>query len=204
MYIDLSTLSENQVYHSMIQTIIPRPVAWVLSENENLSFNLAPFSYFTGVSSRPPIIMLSVGKKPDGSLKDTRVNIEARSHFVVHIAHQQLAADVTESSRILPLGESELDRAGLQTKPFEGFSLPRLKDCRIALACECHSIQEMGEVPQSLIFGRVKCIFIDDSVGSVDEQGRLKVDAAAVDPIGRLGGDEYTSFGTVYSIPRPQ
>ncbi len=170
----------------------------------NLIFNLAPFSYFTAVSSRPPIIMLSVGKKPDGSFKDTRVNIECRSHFVVHIAHQQLAADVTESSRVLPLGESELDRAGLQTLPFEGFFLPRLKGCRIALACECHSIQEMGDVPQSLIFGRVKRIFIDDSVGAVDDKGRLKVDAAAVDPIGRLGGDEYTSLGKVFSIPRPK
>lgn len=204
MYIDLSTLSANQVYYSMIQTIIPRPVAWVLSENENQSLNLAPFSYFTAVSSHPPIIMLSVGKKPDGSFKDTRVNIEARSHFVVHIAHRDLAAQVTESSRVLPLGESEIDRANLQTQCFEGFSLPRLKACRIALACECHSIQEMGEVPQSLVFGKVKSIFIDDSVGSLDDGGRLTVDAAAVDPIARLGGDEYVSFGEVFSIPRPK
>lgn len=204
MYIDLSTLSANQVYYSMIQTIIPRPVAWVLSENENSSFNLAPFSYFTAVSSRPPIIMLSVGKKPDGSYKDTRMNIEARSHFVVHIAHEDMVVDVTESSRNLPLGDSELDRAGLKTQVFENFPLPRLADCRIALACECHSIQELGEVPQSLVFGQVKSIFVDDTVGHIDANGHLNVDAAAVQPIARLGGDEYATFGKVISVPRPK
>jgi flavin reductase (DIM6/NTAB) family NADH-FMN oxidoreductase RutF len=61
-----------------------------LSENENGGFNLAPFSYFNAVSSDPPLLMLSVGKKPDGSPKDTRVNIEQRSRFVIHIAHREL------------------------------------------------------------------------------------------------------------------
>ncbi len=83
MIIDTCELSANRIYHTMIQTIIPRPVAWVLSDNgkddcrQSVSlteqperFNLAPFSYFTPVSSKPPVLMFSVGKKPNGSPKD--------------------------------------------------------------------------------------------------------------------------------------
>ncbi len=142
MYIDLSELSPNQVYYSMIQTLVPRPVAWVLSDNGTrsasgaASYNLAPFSYFTGISSKPPTIMISVGKKPDGSFKDTRVNIEARGQFVVHIAHRELAPSVTESSRTLAHGESELDRLDLDLADFADFRLPRIAGCRVAMATD--------------------------------------------------------------------
>ena len=71
MILDLSALQPAQVYFQMIQTLVPRPIAWVLSEIENDKYNLAPFSYFNAVCSDPPLIMLSVGKKPDGSFKDT-------------------------------------------------------------------------------------------------------------------------------------
>ncbi len=64
MNIDLSTLAPTQVYHLMTQTVIPRPIAWVLTDSGEQNFNLAPFSYFTAVSSRPPLLMISVGKSP--------------------------------------------------------------------------------------------------------------------------------------------
>ena len=82
MHFDLSELSPNRVYYTMIQTLVPRPIAWVLTDNGNDSFNLAPFSYFNGVASDPPLLMISVGKKPDGTLKDTRTNIIERNEFV--------------------------------------------------------------------------------------------------------------------------
>ena len=131
MYFDLAELSPNQAYFTMTQTIVPRPVAWVLSENTSGDFNLAPFSYFNAVCSDPPLVMLSIGRKPDGSPKDTRVNIEQRGHFVIHIAHREQAKPMTESSATLDYGDSEVARLGLQTVPFQGFTLPRLTGCRI-------------------------------------------------------------------------
>ena len=119
MYVNLDALSPNQVYFSIIQTLIPRPIAWVLSENADGGFNLAPFSYFNAVCSDPPLVMLSIGRKPDGSPKDTRVNIEQRERFVIHIAHRELAKQVTESSATLDYGDSEVARLGLETVPFE-------------------------------------------------------------------------------------
>ncbi|KAA1173931.1 flavin reductase family protein [Marinobacter salinexigens] len=204
MFVDFDGMNPTSIYHVLTQTAIPRPIAWVLSENPDGGYNLAPFSFFTPVTSNPPLVMLSVGQKPtDKSNKDTRVNIEARKDFVIHIAHRELAPAVTETSRTLPLGESELTNIGLEVVEFEGSRLPRLKDCRVAMACELEEIKEIGAAPQSLIFGRVKGIYLDDSVTGEDEKGRLKIHGDKIDPIGRLGGSEYVTFGDIVKIPRP-
>ncbi|MBC7185259.1 MAG: flavin reductase family protein [Marinobacter sp.] len=204
MLIDFEGMDPKDAYHILTQTVIPRPVAWVLSENPDGDYNLAPFSFFTPITSNPPLLMISIGKKPtEGVSKDTRVNIEARKHFVVHIAHRDLAAAVTESSRTLPHGESELKNLDLELVDFEGSSLPRLKDCHVAFACELYDIKEIGAAPQSLVFGKVTRVWVADSVTRYDDKNRLTFDGAAIDPIGRLGGSEYVTFGEVLKIPRP-
>ncbi len=187
----------------MIQTLLPRPVAWVISENPDTSLNLAPFSYFNAICSDPPLILLSVGLKPDGGPKDTRLNIENGKDFVVHIAHREMAPMVTQTSATLPRGESEIEIAGLETVKFPSSRLPRLADCRIAYACKLYDLQEIGNAPQALIYGEVSQVYIDDSVIEQDAKGRVKVLAEKVDPIGRLGGGEYTTFGEKIDIPRP-
>jgi flavin reductase (DIM6/NTAB) family NADH-FMN oxidoreductase RutF len=203
MDIDLNELSPGQIYATMTQALIPRPIAWVLSENENGSYNLAPFSYFTGISSRPPLLMLSIGKKPDGAPKDTLANIEARSDFVVHIAHREQMESLNDSSAVYPAGVSEVDELGLDLVELKGSRLPRVADCRLAMACELDNIVEMGEVPQALIFGRIKSIYVDDAVGETDAKGRYKINADKLDPLGRLGAGEYTGFGEVMPLASP-
>jgi len=183
--------------------VIPRPVAWVLSENAGGDYNLAPFSYFNAICSDPPLIMISVGKKPDGSPKDTRANIAERRDFVVHLAHEELLEPLNRSSATLPAGESEVDLLGLALTPLSGSRLPRLSDARIALACELYRLQEIGPLPQALILGRVKQIYVDDGVCSRDADGRLEVHAEKVAPVARLGGTEYALFGKIRRLPRP-
>ena len=204
MIVRFDTLSPAKVYFTMIQTLMPRPVAWVLSENPDTGYNLAPFSYFNAICSDPPLIMLSIGIKPDGGPKDSRLNIEANKDFVVHIAHREMAPIVTQTSATLPRGVSELELAGLQTCEFPGSRLPRLVDCRIAYACTLHELREIGNAPQALIFAEVKQVYIDDAVIEHDAKGRVQVMAEKVDPIGRLGGGEYTTFGEKLNIPRPE
>lgn len=203
MYINLSKLSESQVYFTMTQTVIPRPIAWVLSENQSGSYNLAPFSYFNAVCSDPPLVMISIGKKPDGSCKDTLVNIEQRSDFVVHIVSKDLLRPMNQSSATLAKEQSELEIIGLQTEPFEGSRIPRLADARVAFACERYEIIKLGSIPQSLVLGRISHIYIDDTVVGEDEKGRMKVIAERVDPLGRLGASEYVSFGEKLRLQRP-
>ncbi len=204
MFIDFEGMNPTDAYHTLTQTVIPRPVAWVLSEHPQGDYNLAPFSFFTPITSNPPLLMFSVGRKPtDNAFKDTRVNIEERRDFVVHIAHRELAGAMTETSRTLPHGESELANLGLELTELEGSRLPRLKDCHVALACELYDIKEIGAAPQSLVFGRIKGVYVSDDAVHHDDKNRLKIDGAKIDPLGRLGGSEYVTFGDVLKIPRP-
>ena len=204
MYIDLSQSTPSQNYFHLIQTLVPRPIAWVLSENENSSYNLAPFSYFNAVCSNPSLIMLSIGNKPDNQPKDTRRNIKLRKDFIVHIAHRELLEALNQSSATLATGESELDMLQLKTAPFDDARLPRLEQCRIAYACECYEIHKLGELPQTIIYGKVNAIYMDDSIVSTNEKGRIKVHADRLDPISRLGANEYMTFGDIVSIKRPK
>lgn len=207
MIIDLCELSTNQVYYTFIQTIIPRPVAWVLSSNGGRAkepWNLAPFSYFNGVSSNPPLISLSIGIKPDGNKKDTAKNIDERDYFVIHIPHRELAQNVTDSAAVLDHGESELNLVNVELEEMDFFPVPKIKAARIAFFCKKDQIIEIGNTPQSFIIASVEKIFIDDLVGVQDEKGRLTVDPIKVDPVSRLGGNDYGLFGEKITVIRPK
>ncbi len=204
MLLNFSEYSANQRYHLMTQTIIPRPIAWVLTDSNNGSFNLAPFSYFTAVASEPPLLMLSIGKKPNGDDKDTVLNVLRNKELVIHIASEQHAQLVTQTAATLAHGESELTEAALSTTPFEGFSLPRLTQCDIAYGCELHEVKYLGDTPQTLIFAEVKQVYINDAVADIDSKNRIKVHADRVKPLARLGGGEYATISAPFSIARPK
>jgi flavin reductase (DIM6/NTAB) family NADH-FMN oxidoreductase RutF len=203
MNINLSTLAPTQIYHLMTQTVIPRPIAWVLTESGESNYNLAPFSYFTPVSSNPPLLMFSVGKKPSGEVKDTTRNVLETGRMVVHIAHEALANDVTQTAATLEHGESEVDASELELVEFEGFELPRVKDCPIAFGCKLYEVKEIGETPQSLIFAEIEQIYIAPEVIG-ERSDRLVVDALKVNPLSRLGGSQYATINNVFSVARPK
>ena len=204
MILNFSDFSANQRYHLMTQTIIPRPIAWALTDSNNGSLNLAPFSYFTAVASAPPMLMLSVGKKPNGDSKDTLVNVINNKKMVIHIASEHHANLVTQTSQTLAHGESELRKNNIITTEFEGFSLPRLTQCDIAYGCELFEIKELGDVPQSLIFVEVKQVYISDTVADIDEKQRITVHADRIKPLARLGGGEYATIEKPFTIARPK
>jgi len=203
MQIKLDELSAPMTYFTMTQTVMPRPIAWILSENEDAGFNLAPFSYFNAVCSDPPLVMVSIGKQDDGSEKDTLRNIKARSQFVIHIASSSQLAELNQSSATLPPGESEVLANQLQTTSVAGFHVPRLSDCKIAFMCERYQVQIIGNNQQSLLFGEIREIYLDDDCVEVNDKGRLKVLAERVQPLARLGASEYASFGDLLVARRP-
>ncbi|NTS76412.1 flavin reductase family protein [Catenovulum sp. SM1970] len=203
MILDFANLSPNQIYHTLTQTIVPRPIAWVLSKNQQGTLNLAPFSYFTAISSSPAILMYAVGKKPTGEYKDSAVNVEDTDDLVIHIADSSLADDVTESAATLPNNESELDNLNLDLVDFDGSVLPRIKQCKVAFACKLHKVVEMGELPMKLMFVEVKQAYLDESIAVVDDKNRSKIDALKLDPLARLGGAEYANLAEVFKVTRP-
>jgi len=202
--LDFDSLDPSQRYFQTIQTLVPRPIAWVLSENEAGDYNLAPFSYFTAVCSEPPLVMFSVGMKSAGEFKDSRVNIEARGRFVIHIADRPLLAAMNDSSATLAHGESEVTKLGLQLTGFDGFPLPRLAAAKVAYGCSLYKIDEIGFGPQSLIFGEIEKLYLDDAILETREDGRIKVDTAKLDPVARLGANEYAFLTDITELKRPK
>ena len=210
MILNFTDYSATQRYHLMTQTIIPRPIAWVLTNstsgnNDQNNLNLAPFSYFTAISSDPALLMLSVGKKPNGDLKDTLTNVLKNKKMVIHIAGEQLADIVTQTAATLAHGDSELASINdeiLETVPFDGFTLPRLAQCDIAYACELFEIKEIGDIPQTLIFAEIKQLYVSPKVTTVND-GRIKIHADSVNPLARLGASEYSGITIPFKKARP-
>ena len=203
MVLDFATLSPNKIYHTLTQVIIPRPVAWVLSEHANGELNLAPFSYFTPVCSNPPLVVFSVGYKPNGEMKDTAKNILERDHFVIHIASSDLAGPMTQTAAILDDGVSEVSENNLTLVDFEDASLPRVQGPKVAMFCKLHKHDQVGEGAQNIIYGEVLKVWVDDSIVNETED-RYYIDAKGIDAIGRMGGNEYTTLGETLDVPRPK
>jgi len=203
MHLSFTELSPRQIYRLMTQTIVPRPIAWVLSDNGDGGFNLAPFSYFNGICSTPPLCMISVGHKRDGSKKDTWRNIEERADYVLHITSAEHAELVSATAASLPHGESEITASGLSTAPLEGSRLPRVVGPKVALVCRKHRILELGEGPQGVIFGEITAAWIDDEV-VLETDGNPLLDPRRLDPLSRLGGNDYGTLGDVRSVERPR
>ncbi len=204
MLITCNQKTPTERYHLFTQAIIPRPIAWILTQNEQGQQNLAPFSYFNMICSEPALGVVSIGHKPDGSEKDTRDNLRKTGYGVVHIPHESDAALVTESAASLDGGESELAMLGLDTLPFGDFPLPRIACCSVALGCTVFEYRELGPAKQALITLEVKTVYLADSIVSNDQKGRLSVDAKAIAPLCRLGGGQYAKLGEVFSLIRPK
>lgn len=200
MNFDLVGLEKPQIYRLLTHAVVPRPVAWALTENEDGSLNVAPFSYFSVVSSDPAMLMISVGHKRDGSKKDTWKNIDARHYCTVHIANTGLMASVNETARGLAAGESELNNIEHKLVAEEGFALPRIKAAPIAMACRYHDIHLVGEGPQAVIYLTVKHIYVHDALLT---ETPFTIDSATLDPISRLGGENFATLGEITTIKRP-
>lgn len=201
MIINLQDMSPSSTYHLLTQTVIPRPIAWVLSKNTaGADYNLAPFSFFTAVASDPALLMLSFAVKDEsGTHKDTLSNILEQKQFTIHIATNEQMQAVQDTAMPLPYGESELALIPQQLTDFENTSLKRLEQVPIAFACELYEHQTIGNQSQHLVFAQVKHCYIDDHTVSGDGK-KIQIDAATIDPLARLGLGQ---FCRITNIRRP-
>jgi len=107
MRFDPSDLDAEKAYRLITGIVVPRPIAWVTSLSGGGTVNLAPFSAFTFVSPKPPMLAISVGRKA-GIYKDTAHNILNNEEYVVHIADSSLMIAVHKSSTEHPPDVSKL------------------------------------------------------------------------------------------------
>ena len=201
MQLDFTTLGPRDAYACMIAAITPRPIAWVSTISADGLTNLAPFSFFNGVTAHPPTLMFSPVNFSDGAKKGTVRNIEAVPEFVVNIVPFALAEPMNASAALLPHGESEFEKFGIAAAPSERVRPPRVAAAPVAFECALHSIVRIGEGPlaANVVFGRILLAHVADAVLGPD--GRI--DQAKLDTIGRLSGEDYCRTREPFTLKRP-
>ena len=189
MMVNAHELDAEQTYKLLTGVVVPRPIAWITTRSAAGVVNLAPFSAFTFVSTKPPLLGVNIGRKA-GVRKDTAVNILAQGEFVVHIAHAPLVEPLHASAVEHPPEVSEVDLLGLQTSPSTHLKVPRLQAAPVAMECRFHSATPFGDTGAEFFVGEVLCWHVRDGLLT---QG--KVDSFELDPLCRLGGPWYATLG---------
>ncbi len=187
-------------YKFLIGSILPRPIAWISSVNDDGSHNIAPFSFFTAISAKPmivafcPLIRTSTGEE-----KDTARNIKKNKDFVINIFSENLAEKVNLTSAELPYGENEFAHANLETLNSEKVKAKRVKGCPIHFECQFRDFLSYGDTPGAgqIITGEVMKVHVDESVY---EEGRIITQKLR--PVGRGAGNDWFKCSDTFQLER--
>lgn len=184
MELNPASMSVYEIYQTMVRLITPRPIAWVSTISLDGKTNLAPFSYFAGVGSAPPSIMISVVDHGDGRPKDTTRNIQANGEFVVNVVPFSLAEPMHMTGTNLEYGESEFENTGLEPVESRLVKPPGVLLAPARMECKLMQIVKIGSGPGSTnaIFGEIVWIHETISDGA---------DPSGHDTIGRMGHKSY-------------
>ena len=202
MPIDPDVVPAREVYQQMVRAIVPRPIAWVSTVSAAGHANLAPYSFFTGVTSNPPSVVFSAVNNRHGQPKDTLANIREVPQFVVNVVTHDLREAMNLTSGSFDRGDSEFERAGLTPMDSSRVRPPRVAEAVVAMECELMQIVPVGEGPGAgnLIIGQIKLIHVADAVA--DRDGNI--DPAKLDAIGRMGDETYATTRDRFDLPRPK
>jgi flavin reductase (DIM6/NTAB) family NADH-FMN oxidoreductase RutF len=184
--------------------IAPRPIAWVSTIHPSGAINLAPFSFFNGLASDPPMIMISfTGYHEHGGEKDSLFNIKSSGEFVVNMVPLALKDAMNITTAPVDHGVDELALAGLNTEESVLVKPPRVLEAPINMECEFY--QEI-KLPCTLqdsinttIIGKVLGINIREEVLTDG-----MIDLAKIKPLARLGYNQYTAVDSVFTMNRPE
>ncbi len=199
MIIDFRTLPPRDRYRWMIASVVPRPIAFVSTISNEGQTNLAPFSYFNGVSSDPPVVSIAIGTKAGGVVKDTLRNIEQNGELVINIVSEEIAEPMVLCSGEWPSEQSEFDLSGLTAVPSQLVKPPRVGESPLSLECRLLQVVKVGEPATSLVLASVLMLHVDDEmlVDGLPDPARLR-------PLARLGGNSYARLGELFEISRPR
>ena len=202
-----SDLKPIDLYRVMTSAIVPRPIAFVSTRNEDGSTNVAPYSFFMGVSSNPPVVCFSVtsSSKPEKSVKDSLRNVLREKRFVVNSSQIDFGADLNSCSKEIDYGVSELEGTALSSSD-KNNSIEQSMwhfDCVLRETVQVGTLGDVGAA--TVVFGTIEKIFIDDTVLK-DESDRRNgwLDFAKLKPLARLSGNLYCGLGEIFKMVRPK
>lgn len=201
MELDPETLSVRDRYALLISSILPRPIAWVSSISPEGVPNLAPFSFFTGITANPMSVCFAPVNNRDGVEKDTLMNVRKTKQFVVNIATEENAEKMNQTSESYPYGVSEFEKAGLTAAASVKVKPPRVKESPIQMECELLQVVTLSEGPLGghLVVGKVVYFHAADSVWKAGRIHHQDLHA-----IGRMEGAWYARTRDAFELIRPE
>jgi flavin reductase (DIM6/NTAB) family NADH-FMN oxidoreductase RutF len=187
---DPAEMATGAFYRVLNSVVVPRPIAWVVTRSAEGVHNLAPHSFYTVACVNPPIVQFtSVGRK------DSLVNIEATGEFTVNLTPEALFEQVNATGTDFPPDQSEAEHTGVRLEPSEVVGVPRVAQSPVALECTMHATLRLGD--STVVFGRVLHIAVWESAV---RDGRPRIEH--LQPLARLGGNEWSTIGEVKEIRR--
>jgi len=200
--VDPAASSIREIEKLLVGVILPRPIAFVSTIGPEGIFNLAPFSFFTAVCPKPPVICFCNSiRTRDGSKKDTLRNVEATREFVLNVVSEDFAERMVLCSGDYPPEVDEFQVSGLTPIASDLVKPPRVQESRVQMECRLLQVVTVSTEPGggSLVMGEVLRFHVADSV-----MDKGAVDPDKLRPIGRMGGTEYVRTTDRFSMARPK
>ncbi|MFC3181884.1 flavin reductase family protein [Cypionkella sinensis] len=201
MHWDLDKVVEPIAYKLLAATVMPRPIAWVVTQSAKGALNAAPYSFFNVMGSAPPTITLGLMADPKRGFKDTAANILATGEFVVNLVPEALVQQMNTTSVDAPTGVNELDLADLATTPSLHIRPPRIAASPVAFECAMLSSVITGP-HQTIVIGRVLAVHIDDRF--ILNAERAHIDTPALGLVARGYGSTYVRSHETFELDRPK
>ena len=184
--------------------IVPRPIGWISSKNNEGQINLAPYSFFNAIATIPPMVVIGPGGySKSGNNKDTLLNIKNNPEFVCNFVSWDVKDIMNESSYSFDNNESEIEKLNIETENSTMVSIPRVKLSPAHFECTLFKIIDLPSDskgnPNHLIIGNIIGINISDKIIKNN-----RIDIGELKPISRMGYDEYALINTIFSMKRPK
>lgn len=189
----------SMAYKLVSGLVVPRPVAWISSQNEAGLVNVAPFSSFNYVAHSPAMLAVNIALQDDGTLKDTARNIRETGEFVVNITPTSALDAMNQSSAEYPADVSEAQVLDIPLMPSTQVKPPRVAVSPAQMECRLTQIVPLGTGINTLYIAEIVAFHVANTV----YDGR-HIDSVALDPVARLGGPFYASLGEIHKRSRPK
>ena len=194
---DFATLSPRERYKLLIGSVVPRPIALVTSVDARGVVNAAPFSFFNCLSADPAILALGVEFRGDGRQKDTGANVRQTLAFTVNIVSDAIVEAMNICAVPFDPEIDELREAGLTPMPGTKIPSPWIAESPAAFECRHHVTLAIGK-SREIILGEV--VYAHFRADVVDARN-FHVDPAALDAVGRMGGQGYAGTRDYFDLP---
>jgi flavin reductase (DIM6/NTAB) family NADH-FMN oxidoreductase RutF len=196
-YFDLENLSATERYKLLLSTIVPRPIAWIVTLDVCGRLNAAPFSFFNAFAVDPPVVGVSIGSHDTGRPKDTRRNIRATKQFVINLVSEDMAEAMNITAIDFESGVSELAEARINTLPSVQVKPPRIAGSPVAIECELMQIVNLGS-DTGLVLGQVRAMHIREDV--ISDANKHYIDTPKLRLIGRVHSGWYTRTANLFQM----